>query len=308
MSSELFHVSLVGAVLVAVPLLYAALGELISERVGVMNIGIEGIMSVGAAAAFIAAIKTGSPALAMLTGTVVGGLFTLVFFAVPVILLRTSQILVGFAVWFIGLGASSQFGESYATQAIKTKIATLKIPLLADIPFVGEILFEQPWPFYVGVLVAVAVALLLTRTAHGLDLRGIGDDPAAAYASGVPVLRWQLLYVSLGGALMGLGGAVISVVITHHWQSGLIAGRGWIALALVIFVGWRPLGLLWATYLFGILLTLDTVGQAEDWAIPAAILAMPPYLATVAILIIRSRRGYRLAPAALGTSFLRGGR
>jgi ABC-type uncharacterized transport system permease subunit len=308
MSYDLLHTSLVGAVLVAVPLLFAALGELLSERVGVMNIGIEGVMSIGAAAAFVVGVKTGDPAVGLLAGTVIAGLFTLVFFAVPVILLRTSDILVGFAVWFIGLGASAHFAQSYATEPLRAKVATLKIPLLADIPFVGEILFEQPWPYYLAVFAAVAVALVLTRTAHGLNLRGIGDDPGAAYASGVPVLRWQVLYVTLGGALMGLGGAVISVVVTHHWQSGLIAGRGWIALALVIFVGWRPLGLLWATYLFGILLTLETVGQAEDWAVPAAVLAMPPYLATVAILIIRNRRGYRLAPAALGMPFLRGGR
>jgi simple sugar transport system permease protein len=308
MSYDLLHISLIGAVLVALPLLFAALGELLSERVGVMNIGIEGVMSVGAAAAFIVGVKTGDASVALVAGTVVAGVFTLVFFAVPVILLRSSEILVGFAVWFIGLGASAHFGQSYATEPLRAKVATLKIPLLADIPFVGEILFEQPWPYYLGVFAAVAVALLLMRTAHGLNLRGIGEDPAAAYAGGVPVLRWQVLYVTLGGALMGLGGGVISVVVTHHWQSGLIAGRGWIALALVIFVGWRPLGLLWATYLFGILLTLETVGQAEDWPIPAALLAMPPYVATVAILIIRSRRGHRLAPAALGMPFLRGGR
>jgi simple sugar transport system permease protein len=307
-SWDLAHVSLIGAVLVAVPLLYAALGELITERVGVMNIGIEGVMSVGAAAGFIAAVKSHDPAVGLLVGTAVGGLFTLVFFALPVLVFRTSEILVGFAVWFIGLGASAQFGQSYAQEPLKAEIPTLKIPLLGAIPGIGDILFAQPWPYYAAVLTAVAVWFLLTHTAHGLNLRGVGDDPAASYGSGVPVLRWQLVYVSLGGALMGLGGAVVSVVLTQHWQSGLIAGRGWIALALVIFVGWRPLGLLWATYLFGILLTLEHVGQAEDWAIPAPILAMPPYLATVAILIVRGRRGHRLAPAALGTSFLRGGR
>jgi ABC-type uncharacterized transport system permease subunit len=308
MSYELAHVSLVAAVFVAVPLLFGALGELISERVGVMNIGIEGVMTVGATAGFVAAVSTGNAAAGLLAGAVLGGGFTLVFFALPVLVFQTSQILVGFAVWFIGLGASAQFGESYALKPLDAHVATIKIPLVAEIPLIGDMLFQQPWPYYVAVLMAVTVTVLLNRSAHGLNLRGIGDDPPAAYASGVPVLRWQILYVTVGGALMGLGGAVVSVVVTQHWAPELIAGRGWIAFALVIFVGWRPLGLLWATFLFGILLTLETVGQAEGWAIPAPILAMPPYLATVAILIVRSRRGYRLAPAALGTAFFRGGR
>ncbi|MEA2333043.1 MAG: ral nucleoside transport system permease protein [Thermoleophilaceae bacterium] len=313
MSFDVFEGMLASAMLAGIPLAYAALGELLSERVGVINIGIEGVMLVGAAVGFVIAVDSGSTVTGFVASAAAGGLFAGLFVALPIVLARASQIVIGFAAWFIGIGLSAELGASYTSSALPQRMAEIQVPLLRDLPLVGKAFFEQPWPVYLGVAVVLAVAFLLNRTRHGMNLRAIGEDPGSAHAAGVPVVRWQLLYVTVGGALMGLGGGMLSLVTIRHWQDQMVAGGGWIALALVIFVAWRPVSLLWGAYFFGILLVLGDVGQSQGWGIPSPILDMAPYLLTIAVLIARATRTRRFggpptAPAALGSVFVRGQR
>jgi general nucleoside transport system permease protein len=295
---------LASAVIAGTPLFYVALGELLGERVGILNIGLEGIMLVGAAIGFIVAFKTESVPLSLLAAMASGLAFTLVFFAVPVLLLRTSQVLVGFCLWLLGIGLSGQVGDPYAGKSLQIDVNSFEIPLLKDIPFFGRIFFEQIWPVYLAVFLAIAAALVLRRTRHGLNMRAIGEDPDAARAVGISVRRWQAFYIAICGALGGLGGAIFSVVVAGNWQDQETAGRGWIALALVVVAAWKPLRLLWASFVFGGFLIISNVGQAHGWGIPAPILNMAPYLVAVVILVERSWRELRArersAPAALG--------
>jgi simple sugar transport system permease protein len=175
---------------------------------------------------------------------------------------------------------------------------------------VGPILFDQIWPVYLGAVLAVAVAVMLNRTRHGLNMRAIGEDPAAAHAMGISVRRWQVFYTGICGLLTGFGGAILTVGITLNWRDQVTAGRGWIALALVIFAGWRPFALLWASYVFGGLLILSDLGQIEGWGIPSPFLSMIPYVFTVIVLTARTWRvlqfsGRALEPASLGVTFVR---
>jgi simple sugar transport system permease protein len=296
--------------LAATPLLYAALGELLMERVGMLNIGIEGVLLMGAAVGYITAIESGNVDVGLLAGAATGAVFLLICYGIPVLRLGASQILVGFAVWFIGTGLAAELGIKYTTQPLHTGTRDIAVPGLSDIPVLGKVLFDQPWPVLFGVLLAVAFAFLLRRTRHGLNMRSLGEDPSSAFAAGVSVIRWRAVYVAAGGALMGFGGAVLSVTIAQSWQQAITSGRGFIALALVILAGWRPLGLLWAAYLFGVLLILGDIGQAHGWPIASQFLGMAPYVLTVAILILRTMRerrqsGLPLAPAALGRDWIR---
>ena len=313
MSDAVFAGLLASAVLAAVPLAYAALGELLCEHVGVMNIGIEGVMLVGAAVGFVVAVDTGSPVAGFAASGLAGALFTLLFVAIPIVVGHAPQIVVGFAAWFIGIGLSGELAADYTSRPLPRHFGDLHVPLLRDVPLIGRPIFDQPWPVYLGVAVVVAASLVLYRTRHGMNVRAIGEDPASAHAAGVPVIRWQLVHVVLGGGLMGLGGGMLSLVTIRHWQDQMVAGRGWIALALVIFVAWRPVALLWGTFFFGFLLILGDVGQSQGWGISPAILDMVPYLLTVAVLIVRASRARRwggpsTAPAALGSVFVRGQR
>jgi ABC-type uncharacterized transport system permease subunit len=313
MSRVVFEGMLASALLAGIPLVYAALGELLSERVGVINIGIEGVMLVGAAAGFAVALDSGNVVTGFFASGLAGAAFALVFLAGPVVLARAPQIVMGFAAWFIGIGLSSELGSAYTSNALPQRMAEIHVPLLRDLPLIGKAFFEAPWAVYLGVALTLAVAFLLHRTRHGMNLRAIGEDPGSAHAAGVPVVRWQMLYVVAGGALMGLGGGMLSLVTIRHWQDQMVAGGGWIALALVIFVAWRPVSLLWGAYFFGILLVLGDVGQSEGWGVPPPVLDMAPYLLTIAVLIVRATRTRRwggppTAPAALGSVFVRGQR
>ncbi len=305
--------SLISAVAAAVPLLYASLGELVNEKAGVMNIGIEGVMMIGAFAGFAVAVNTSSVALGLLAGAGAGAVFSAVMIGLPSVMLGVPQILSGLAAWFVGLGLASQLGNSYVGRPLKVELSQINIPLLDKIPWLGEILFQQTWPVYLAIFLAILVALLLSRTRAGLNLTAVGEDPSAAYAAGVPVRLTQMAYVSLGGALMGVGGAVFSVIIAAGFQGGMTGGRGFVAFALVIFVGWRPLALIGASYLFGIMLILVNVGQSHGWAINSNFLSMAPYALTVIALSVRAalemRRAVKPAmPAALGQQFVPGQR
>lgn len=186
--------------------------------------------------------------------------------------------------------------------------STVDIPGLASIPWFGEIFFQQPWVVYAGVALAVCVGFILQKTRHGLSIRAIGEDPGSAHAAVVSVRLWQTVYVTCSGALMGLGGAVLSVVIAGSFQPGMTAGRGFVALAAVICVGWRPWRLIWASYLFGILIVLNGVGQSQGWDIPPEFLSMAPYILTTVAVIAYARlaRYSARAPASLGIPFVPG--
>lgn len=311
--AHIWQASLTTAVLAATPLLYAAIGELLTEKTGVENWGIEGTMLIGAVVGFIAADKSGSALIGLGVGGAAGLVFAIVSFGVPVVVLRANPILVAFAVWFMGVGLSTAIGTNYVNRPLHAGIQPTRIPGLADIPWVGTIFFNQIWPVYAGVVLVVAASMLLGRTRHGLAMRALGEDPASAYASGVPVVRWRLVYTGVGGFFVGVGGAILSVVVTGIWQENMTGFRGWIALALVFFVGWRPLALLLAAYLFGVLIVLGSLGQAEGWPISSEFLNMAPYLFTIVAVTLRTvielrRGGGSLAPAALGRDFYRGQR
>lgn len=310
---DIWQASLATAVLAAVPLLYAAIGELLTEKTGVANWGIEGTMLIGAVVGFIAAFESGSVLLGLVCGGLVGFVFALICFGIPVVVLRANLILVAFATWFIGIGLSTAIGKNYVNVPLHATLGRTRIPGLADIPFVGEIFFNQIWPVYLGVVLAVGANVLLGGTRHGLAMRSLGEDAASAYASGVPVVRWRLFYTGVGGFFVGCGGALLSVVITSGWQENMTGFRGWIALALVFFVGWRPLALLYASYLFGVLIVLGSLGQAEGWPVASEFLNMAPYLFTIVAVTLRTlverrRGGGSLAPAGLTRDFYRGQR
>jgi len=297
-------------VVLGTPLAFAALGELISERAGVINLGVEGMMLVGAVVGFAVGIHTGSIFLAMVAGALAGSLLALVH-AVMTIGLRVNQIVMGLTLTVLGTGLSSYIGASYGDEPFKHHLSTIDIPLLSKIPWLGEILFQQDILVYIAIFTVVLAGLVLNRTRQGLSLRGVGEAPAAADAAGVPIFAMRYVAVWLGGLLAGLGGAYLSVVYTRSWSNELTAGRGWIAIALVIFASWRPLLLLPGALLFGFIEALNFQLQAKNVSIPSQYLAMMPYVFTLVVLAIvwtRQRSRNWGMPQALGTPYEREGR
>jgi ABC-type uncharacterized transport system permease subunit len=313
MIASVYQATLTSAVAAALPILLAGLGVLINEKVGVVNVGVEGVMLIGAAVGFIVAVETDSTWLGLAAGSGAGAALTFLCFGIPVLFFRAPQILTGFGLWLIGAGLSDQLGQDYTSAIIDNGTAEWDVPLLRDIPFIGSIFFRQTVLAYIAVLLALLVGAGLRWTRHGRNMRALGEDPASAHAAGISVRGWRSLYVSVGGALMGCGGAVLSVIVAQNWQSQMTSGRGFIAFALVIFVGWRAVGLVWASYVFGVLLLLGQLGQAQGWRVPSQFLDMTPYLFTIAVLSLRSWRELRsgagtAAPASLGLDFIRGQR
>ncbi|MEV0907984.1 ABC transporter permease [Streptomyces hokutonensis] len=313
MTWHVLQSSLALAIVTGTPLVFAGLGGLLAERSGVLNVGIEGVMLVGAVFGFVTAHNTGSLWAGLLAGCAAGGLFSVVFFGLPALKNRAPQLLIGFALWFIGAGLSAQIGNPYTETSLSFRARPTPLPLLHDIPYVGPILFDQHWVVYLGVFLALAAAFMLGRTRHGLNLRAVGEDPQASYAAGLNVIRWRLAYVAIGGVLQGLGGAVLSVVIVQAWRSEMTAGTGFVALALVTVAGWSPVRLLLTSYAFGVLLVLGSVGQAQEWPISSEFLRMVPYVLTVVVLVVRiwrerSRPGATRAPAGLGQTYAPGQR
>lgn len=297
-------------VVLGTPLAFAALGELISERAGVINLGVEGMMLLGAVVGFAVAIDTGSVFLAMAAGAFAGGLLALVH-AVMTIGLRANQIVMGLTLTILGTGLSSYIGADYGDEPFKHQVSQIDIPLLSGIPWLGEILFEQDLLVYLAVATVLASGFVINRTRHGLALRGVGEAPAAADAAGVPVFGVRYVAVWLGGVMAGLGGAYLSVLYTRSWSDELTAGRGWIAIALVIFASWRPLLILPGALLFGFIEALNFQLQAENVSIASQYLSMMPYVFTLVVLTIvwtRQRSRNWGMPQALGTAYEREGR
>jgi simple sugar transport system permease protein len=293
----------------ATAILVAATGELLVERTGVYNIGLEGVMLAGALAGFLGADATNSWVLGLVIAAVVGAAAATLFGLVTVAL-RADMVVAGVALVLIMLGLTTTIGQDHVSQQAASRIPDWHIPGLSDIPGVGPALFEQSIMTYLAILLPFAVWFLLDRTRHGLALRSIGENPAAADASGFSVAGWRLAYVAIGGALAGIGGGVLTLGIVGTWQSNVTAGQGWVAFAIVFFAAWRPFGILVGALLFGALSTLGNVGQAEGWAIPSQVFVALPYVGTVLMMIARgwitSRRGGSAPwPAALGTPFYR---
>jgi simple sugar transport system permease protein len=297
--------ALIAATLAAgTPLLLAAIGIVISERSGVVNLGIEGIMLVAAVAGFGAAHATGLPILGFGAGALAGAALALLFATLALGLL-TNQYATGLALALFGAGLSAFLGQPLQGESLPTR-GSDGIALLRDIPVVGPALFAQHWLVYFALVLVVAVAWFLHRTRAGLVLRAVGESPEAAHALGHPVRRIRFAALAFGGACAGLAGAYLSIVYTPLWSEGMVAGRGWIALALVTFATWRPGRVLLGAYLFGGVTMLQFFLQGTGAEIPSQLLAMSPYLATIVVLALISRnpRWIRLnMPASLGKAF-----
>ena len=286
------------------PLVYAALGELVTEKAGVLNLGVEGMMLVGAVVAFMVAAKTGSPWAGVVAGTIGGAATSLVFGAIALSLMA-NQVATGLALSLFGVGLSAFIGLDYVSVVIDG-IKAVDIPGLSTIPVVGPILFGHNPLVYLSLALFAAVQWFLYRSRAGLVLRAVGESPQSAHAIGYPVVRIRYLAVMFGGACSGLAGAYLSVALTPLWVEGMTAGRGWIALALVVFATWKPWRVLIGAYLFGGVTLASFQAQALGVAIPAQYLSMLPYAATIVVLAIISRDVVTIrlnAPASLGKPF-----
>jgi simple sugar transport system permease protein len=311
MSDPLLVTSIAGAITAGTAVLIAATGEMLVEKVGVYNIGIEGIMLVGALAGFMTGQKTDSLILALLAAIVAGAMLAGVF-GVAVIGLRADMIMAGFALVFIATGLCAQIGRDYERDVAAVRLPRWDVPLLSDIPYVGPSLFQQRSLVYLAVLMPILMHLFLTRTRAGLNLRTIGESPIAADAAGIAVNRTRMICILVGGAFAGLAGAFISLGVIGSWLPGVTAGQGWIAFGLVIFAGWRPLLLLLGAAVYGAFGTLGDVGQAQGWNVPSELFSALPYIGTLLVLVLlawkRSREtGWSAWPSALGTPFSRSG-
>lgn len=296
---------LLTVVTAATPLVLASLGELVSERAGVLNLGVEGMMVMGAVLAFAATQATGSPYVGILAGIACGALFSLLFGFLTLTLVA-NQVATGLALTILGLGVSGQIGEPYVGMS-GVKLQPIVIPLLSDIPFIGPILFKQDLIFYLSIALVFGVNWFLFRSRAGLKIRAIGDNHASAHALGIHVIRTRYLAVMFGGACAGLAGAQLSLVYTPQWVENMSAGRGWIALALVVFASWRPWRLLAGGYLFGAVSISQLHAQALGLGIPSQFLSALPYAATVIVLILIShnrRMTLINTPACLGKPFV----
>jgi general nucleoside transport system permease protein len=295
---------LVSTVLSATPLLLAASGELVTEKSGVLNLGVEGMMIVGAVVGFGVALGTGSATAGFAAAAIAGAAMAALFAALTLVFLA-NQVATGLALTIFGLGLSALMGKAYIGKTLPN-LPVLHIPGISDLPLVGPLIFGENAMVYLSVAATVAIAWFLSRTRAGLVLRSIGENHDAAHALGYPVRRIRFLAVLFGGAMSGLGGAYLSIAYTPLWTEGMTAGRGWIALALVVFSTWRPWRLLLGAYLFGFFEIAQLHAQAFGVNVPPEFLSMLPYVATILVLVIISRDAKRIrlnAPAALGKAF-----
>jgi len=302
----IFSVSFILTVITAsTPLLLAASGELMVERAGVLNLGIEGMMIMGAACGFAGAYMSGSTLIGALCGIVAGAALSAVF-AILTLGLAVNQVAAGLALTILGVGLSGLIGAGFVGEQI-VPVPHLQLPVLTDLPFIGRIVFGEDPFVYVSIALIIAIWLFLYRTRTGLVLRAIGDNHASAHALGYPVLRIRLLAVLFGGACAGLAGAYLPLAYTPFFIPGMTSGRGWIALALVVFASWRPARLVIGAYLFGAVSILGLALQPLQLGMPQQVMNMLPYLATVIVLVLISRtRGTAgsAAPASLGLVFV----
>jgi simple sugar transport system permease protein len=296
---------LVTVISAATPLLYAALGELVVEKSGVLNLGLEGMMLAGAVTAFAVGVTTGSAGLAIVAGALAGVLMALAF-GVLTLSLLANQVATGLALTIFGIGLSALVGSGFVGIPVD-RLPRLALPGLSDLPVVGALLFGHDVLVYLSVALTIAVAWFLKRTRAGMILRAVGESDVSAHSIGYDVIRVRYLAVLFGGAMAGLGGAFLSLSHTPMWVEEMTAGRGWIALALVVFSSWRPGRLLLGAYLFGGVTILQLYAQgAGTFGVPAQVMSMLPYLATILVLAVIAGgpwKGRLDAPACLGKPF-----
>ncbi|SNB56887.1 nucleoside ABC transporter membrane protein [Arboricoccus pini] len=294
---------LIAVIPAATPLLLAALGELVSERAGVLNLGVEGMMLVGAVTGFAVTVTTGS-AISGVGAAMLASAILALGFAFLTLTLMANQVASGLALTILGTGAAALIGAGFVGMPVE-RLPHLDVPGLSDLPVVGPLLFAHDALVYLSLILALATGLFLNRTRAGLILRACGEDAGSAHALGHPVILTRYLAVLFGGAMAGLAGAFLSLSYTPMWSEAMTAGRGWIALALVVFASWRPGRLVLGAYLFGGLSILQLYAQNMGiLALPSQVFAMTPYLVTILVLILISLRRARSAtPASLGQSF-----
>ncbi len=301
---ELLLPAILTIITAATPLLFAALGELVTEKSGVLNLGIEGMMVMGAVMGFVVVHYSGSAPLAILASMITGMLMAALF-AVLVLVFHASQVATGLALTLFGVGLSALIGQSMVGIAYNG-IPKLSFPVLSTIPIVGDIFFHQDALVYLSLFMLIAIAWFLNKTRAGLILRAVGDSHDAAHAMGYSVFKIRFLATLFGGAMAGVGGAYLSLAYSPLWVEQMTAGRGWIALALVVFASWRTGRVLLGAYLFGGISILQLHAQAMGIAVPSQLMSMLPYLATIIVLVIISRDTGKTklnTPACLGKVF-----
>ncbi|MBV1702564.1 MAG: ABC transporter permease [Hyphomicrobiales bacterium] len=304
MTSEFVQAVLLTILTSSIPLILAAIGELVAERAGVLNLGVEGMMICGAVSAFIGAYDTGSALIGAACGILAGALLAAVF-GLLAIYLAVNQVAAGLALTIFGLGISGLIGKSYVGLKL-TNASHLHLPWLSDIPYVGQILFGEDYFVYAAFALVLGVWLWLNKTHAGLQLRAVGDNHTSANTLGLDVQAIRLWAVLFGGGCAGLAGAYLTLAYTPFWSPGMTAGRGWIALALVVFASWQPWRLVLGALIFGGATILQLQAQALGVRIPSQLLSSVPYLATILALILLSvsKRGKANAPASLGQAFI----
>ncbi len=296
-------------IIAGTPLLLATLGEILTERAGIINLGLEGLMSSGAVTAFIVTFTTGNPWLGLLAAILVGILLSSIHGFVC-IGLRSNQVVSGLALTMLGLGISGLWGKPYIGQPLPVRMPFIDIQGLSNIPILGQVLFNHDWYVYLSALLGIVLWFILKHTRMGITLRSVGENPRAAEAQGIAVNRVKYYAVLAGGGLAGMAGAYLSTAYSGSWNEGMVAGRGWIAIALTIFALWQPGGAFLGAYLFGGIFVLQYMLQ--PLGISPNILSMLPYASTLFVLFAfgLSKSGKRRmnAPATLGEPYVRGER
>ncbi|SFJ10137.1 ABC transporter permease [Jannaschia pohangensis] len=287
----------------ATPILLAAIGEMVVEKAGVLNLGVEGMMIMGAICGFIIGVETGSPWLGFLAAALGGAVLALLFGVLTQVLL-SNQVATGLALTLFGLGLSALLGQGYVGVKAQT-LGRIDLGPLSDLPFVGRVVFGHDPIVYLSLALVVAVWAFLKFSRAGLILRAVGESHEAAHALGYHVRRVRLAAIAFGGACAGLGGAYLSLVRVPQWTEGMTAGAGWIALAIVVFASWRAGRVLVGAYLFGGITVLQLNLQTAGAKVPVELLSAAPYLVTILVLVLISRRAGRAgaAPADLGKPF-----
>jgi general nucleoside transport system permease protein len=289
------------------PLLLGTIGEIICERSGILNLGVEGVMSIGAVTGFIVTFSTGNPSLGMLAAILAGMLISIIH-ALASVTLQSSQVVSGLALTMLGLGLSGLAGKPYIGIPLPVKMANFHVPVLSEIPYLGRIVFQQSPYFYLAIILALAAWFLLKHTTLGIRIRSAGENPRATETQGISVVAIRYWCVIVGGGFSGMAGAYLSTAYSRSWIEGMTAGRGWIVIALTIFALWMPSRAVFGAFLFGGIFVVQYLFQ--PFGIPPNLLGMLPYLATLVVLVaIGMKDGSRLAaPAMLGEPYKRGER
>jgi simple sugar transport system permease protein len=306
MENNLIASMLAATVISGTPLILTAMGELVTEKAGVLNLGAEGMMSIGAVTAFAVAFSGGSPALAVVAGMAAACVMALAF-GFLTLTMMANQVASGLALALFGVGLAAFIGKPFESTPLPM-IAPLPIPVLSGIPLIGPALFNQQLMVYLSWLVVAAVLYFLYRSRWGLVLRAVGESPSSAHAVGYRVITLRYAAVAFGGAMAGMGGAFMSVFYTPLWAEGMVAGLGWIALALVVFATWRPMRVVLGAYLFGgvMISQLFVQGSGLRLDLPPQLMSSLPYIATIVVLVLISRNAHTIrlhSPASLGQPF-----